>query len=77
VVAIVASTALSFVELILIFQINQQWGIPNLVFAMGDDLINVVVGQMVNMPIWVMMGQLCPVGVEGSVRETALVVCLN
>jgi hypothetical protein len=29
------------------------------------------------MPIWVMMGQLCPVGVEGSVRETALVVCLN
>eukprot|EP01051_Picozoa_sp_SAG22_P014281 SAG22_NODE_1708_length_3768_cov_2.094576_1_plen_157_part_00 len=34
---------------------------------MGDDLVNVVVGQFVNMPIWVMMGQLCPPGVEGSV----------
>eukprot|EP01043_Picozoa_sp_COSAG02_P017675 COSAG02_NODE_806_length_16963_cov_20.149312_8_plen_231_part_00 len=67
VVAIVVSTGLSFLELILIFQINQKWGIPNLVFAMGDDLINVVVGQMVSMPIWVMMGQLCPPGVEGSV----------
>jgi hypothetical protein len=67
VVAIIVSAGLSFLELILIFQINQKWGIPNLVFAMGDDLINVVVGQMVSMPIWVMMGQLCPPGVEGSV----------
>lgn len=66
-VAITVSAALSFLELILIFQINQKWGVPNLVFAMGDDLINVVVGQMVSMPIWVMMGQLCPPGVEGSV----------
>ena len=65
--AILGSTALSFVELILIFQINQRWGIPNLVFATGDDRINVVVGQFVNMPIWVMMGHLCPTGVESSV----------
>ena len=37
---ILLSTALSLTQLILIYQVNQRWGIPNLVFALGDDLIS-------------------------------------
>ncbi len=51
---ILISTALSLSQLILIYQINQRWGIPNLAFALGDDLISVIMGQFIGMPIWVM-----------------------
>jgi hypothetical protein len=36
VAVILLSTALSLSQLILIYQVNQRWGIPNLVFALGD-----------------------------------------
>lgn len=38
--AILLSAGLSCLELVLIFQLNKAWGIPNLVFAMGDDLVH-------------------------------------
>ena len=52
---IILSTGLSLSQLILIYQVNQRWGIPNLVFALGDDLISVICGQFISMPIWVMV----------------------
>jgi hypothetical protein len=64
---ILISTAMSLSQLILIYQINQRWGIPNLVFALGDDLISIICGQFIGMPIWVMMGQIVPKGTEASV----------
>lgn len=67
VAVILLSTGLSLSQLILIYQVNARWGIPNLVFALGDDLISTICGQFIGMPIWVMMGQIVPKGTEASV----------
>jgi hypothetical protein len=64
---ITLSTLLSLVQLVLIYQLNQRIGIPNLAFALGDDLISTITGQFIAMPIWVMMGQIVPKGTEASV----------
>ena len=53
--------------LILIFRINREWGIPDIVFALGDDVIMTVANQFVAMPMLILMAQICPVGVESSV----------
>jgi hypothetical protein len=47
--------------------VNRKIGIPDLVFAMGDDLIYAIASQFISMPIWVMMGQIVPDGAEGSI----------
>ena len=45
---IVVSTALSCNQLILIYGLNRRIGIPDLAFAMGDDLIGVVCRMFVH-----------------------------
>jgi hypothetical protein len=53
-VTIIVSTGLSLSQLVLIYGLNRDIGIPDLAFAMGDDLIAVIANQFISMPIWVM-----------------------
>ena len=66
-IVITVSVGLSMLQLILIYGINQQWGVPNLLFAMGDDLIQTVAEEFINMPMNIMMSLMVPDGAEGTV----------
>jgi len=66
-VIIIVTSALSAFQLLLIFRINEDWGVPDLPFALGDSVINSVAAQFYSMPILVLLAKICPPGVEGSV----------
>lgn len=64
---IVASSALSLSQLVLLFGWNRAWGMPDFTFAMGDEFIIDVTQALLSMPILILLATLCPEGVEGSV----------
>ena len=66
-VAAATGFTVRMLQLILIYGINQQWGVPNLLFAMGDDLIQTVAEEFINMPMNIMMSLMVPDGAEGTV----------
>eukprot|EP01062_Namystynia_karyoxenos_P066600 TRINITY_DN60509_c0_g1_i1.p1 TRINITY_DN60509_c0_g1~~TRINITY_DN60509_c0_g1_i1.p1 ORF type:complete len:618 (+),score=186.94 TRINITY_DN60509_c0_g1_i1:87-1856(+) len=74
---IVLSSALSAVQLLLIFRINVDWGIPDLPFALGDSVIKSVVEQLISMPILILLAKICPEGVEGSVYALVTTVQMS
>eukprot|EP01065_Artemidia_motanka_P014363 TRINITY_DN18335_c0_g1_i1.p1 TRINITY_DN18335_c0_g1~~TRINITY_DN18335_c0_g1_i1.p1 ORF type:complete len:580 (+),score=139.54 TRINITY_DN18335_c0_g1_i1:74-1813(+) len=76
-VIIVLSSALSAVQLILIFRTNVDWGIPDLPFALGDSVIKSVVEQFISMPILILLAKICPEGVEGSVYALVTTVQMS
>lgn len=47
--------------------VNEQAGIPDFAFALGDDAVENAANQLLNMPILILMALLCPVGAEGTV----------
>jgi len=47
--------------------VNEQWHLPNLLFALGDDVIMAAANQLLSLPINILMAKLCPVGAEGTV----------
>merc|ERR1712176_1652979 len=44
---------------------------PNLLFALGDDVIMATANQLLNLPICILMARLCPEGAEGTVYALA------
>eukprot|EP00468_Gymnochlora_sp_CCMP2014_P010327 CAMPEP_0167757372 /NCGR_PEP_ID=MMETSP0110_2-20121227/9887_1 /TAXON_ID=629695 /ORGANISM="Gymnochlora sp., Strain CCMP2014" /LENGTH=370 /DNA_ID=CAMNT_0007643551 /DNA_START=351 /DNA_END=1459 /DNA_ORIENTATION=- len=60
------ASALSLTQLILVFHINRDWGIPDLAFALGDDAIVDVTNALLAMPILILVASICPSGVESS-----------
>ena len=40
--------------------INQQWGLSNELFVLGDSLVLTVLGQVSFMPVLVLAARLCP-----------------
>lgn len=40
--------------------LNQQWGLSNELFVLGDSLVLTVLGQVSFMPILVLAARLCP-----------------
>ena len=40
--------------------VNQQWGLSNELFVLGDSLILTVLGQVSFMPVLVLAARLCP-----------------
>ena len=74
-VTLVTGSALSATQLILVARLNVQWGIPDMVFAFGDEIVNDVVAFILQMPTLIMCAALCPKGIEGVLY--ALMVCVN
>lgn len=66
---------LSLTQLLLVTGANQQLGISNEWFAMGDTLILTVLGQVSFMPILVLAARLCPPGVEATLFATLMSIC--
>lgn len=71
---VLISSAIACLQLILMFKnpstgktINEQVGIPDIVFALGDDIVMAVSHQLLSMPILILMARLCPPGAEGTV----------
>lgn len=62
----IISVPLGFTQLMLIYHINRQLGIPDEWFTFGDDVVLAVLGQIAFMPTLVLAARLCPPGVEGT-----------
>ncbi len=52
--------ALGMTQLILITGLNEQWGIRNEYFVLGDSVILTVLGQVSFMPVLVLAARSCP-----------------
>jgi len=68
------ATAVSLLQLLLMFRdpltgksINERWHIPNIFFALGDDVVMAAANQLLAMPILILMAKICPKGAEGTV----------
>jgi len=64
--------ALGSTQLILISGANQQLGLSNEMFVLGDSVILTVLGQASFMPILVLAARLCPEGVEATLFATLM-----
>lgn len=64
---VVAASALSASLLVLIFHLNRRAGIPDLAFAIGDDIVVDIALTLLAMPLLILIASLCPEGVESSV----------
>lgn len=53
-------------QLVLVYHLNRQLGIPDELFTFGDDVVLAVLGQLAFMPTLVLAARLCPPGVEGT-----------
>jgi MFS family permease len=53
-------------QLILVFGINRKWGIPDIWFSMGDDVLVEFVIAVQFLPMCIMYLGLCPPGSEGT-----------
>ena len=52
---ILIADGLSCLSLLLIFRVNKDLGIPDIYFALGDDVVNNVAQQFVGMPMMILM----------------------
>ena len=46
--------------------ISERWHIPDIAFALGDDIIVAIANQILALPLLILMSRLCPVGAEGT-----------
>lgn len=69
------SAALGLSQLILVFRLNEQWGIPSELFCLGESAVLSIVGWITTMPILVLAARLCPEGMEGTMY--ALIMSIN
>ena len=53
-------------NILLFKRINVAWGIPDSVFILGSEVVQVVVGELNSMPFGVIMLSLCSPGMEAS-----------
>jgi len=56
----------SILQLCLVFRVNVKWGIPDLVFALGDDAAASFIQALQFLPAVTMYIGLCPAGAEGT-----------
>lgn len=60
------ASAIALGQLILVFGINRSWGIPDIWFSMGDDVLVEFVIAVQFLPMCIMYLGLCPPGSEGT-----------
>ena len=65
-VLVLLSGFLGATPIILVTHVNARLGLPNSLFAAGDDLFLSVIGQIALMPCLVLAAKLCPQGIEAS-----------
>ena len=58
---IVLAWLLALTPLILISGVNRTWGVSDYIFAFGDEIVNDAAAFMIQMPIFVLCAELCPV----------------
>ncbi|KAK9664326.1 hypothetical protein RND81_14G033600 [Saponaria officinalis] len=68
----ISGTVLGMTQVILVTGFNQQLGISDEWFAIGDSLILTVLSQISFMPILVLAAKLCPEGVEATLFATLM-----
>ena len=66
VVLVSVSAVLGATPIILVTHVNARIGLPNSLFAAGDDLFLSVISQVALMPCLVLAAKLCPAGIEAS-----------
>jgi hypothetical protein len=65
-VANLALSAFSLLDIIMFSRLNVQWGIPDHLFIMGTGAFQMIIGQWQWMPGVVILSQLCPKGMEAT-----------
>lgn len=60
------SFAVSMLQLLLIFGMNKEFGVPNIMMAVGHDAVIALMEGLHAMPKFIMFVMLCPEGVEGT-----------
>ncbi len=73
-VTLCIAAAFSASQLILVTGLNRKMGIPDFVFAVGDEVIVDTASFIVQMPTLVMCASLCPTGVESTLYALMTVV---
>lgn len=69
---VIFCSAVSALQLCLYFQddsgqtLSERWGLPNLLFALGDDVVMATANQLLSLPILILMAKLVPEGAEGT-----------
>ncbi|OVA05431.1 Biopterin transport-related protein BT1 [Macleaya cordata] len=71
-VTTIIGSALGMTQVILVTGVNQQFGISDEWFAIGDSLIITVLGQASFMPVLVLAARLCPAGMEATLFATLM-----
>lgn len=69
-----SGVVLGMSPLILVSHVNRQFGLPDTLFALGDDVILTVLGQIAFMPVLVLGANICPPGVEASLYAALMSV---
>lgn len=65
-ISIVGGVVFSFMEVILEMKWNENWGVPALVFAFGDEAFAKMTLALQTIPAAIMYVSLCPPGAEGT-----------
>ncbi len=68
----ISGTILGMTPLLLVTHTNRVLGLPDTWFAIGDDIILTILGQIAFMPILVLAAKICPPGVEGMLFATIM-----
>ena len=66
-ILVLVSGVFGATPIILVTHVNAHIGLPNGLFAAGDDLFLSVIGQVALMPCLILAAKLCPRGIEASV----------
>jgi len=70
----ITGVVLGMTPVILVTHANRALGLPDEIFAMGDDLVLTVLGQIGFMPVLVLAANICPPGVEASLYAALMSV---
>ena len=70
----ITGVVLGMTPLILVTHLNRAIGLPDTWFAIGDDVILTVLGQIGFMPVLVLGASLCPPGIEATLYAALMSV---
>ncbi|TFJ83010.1 hypothetical protein NSK_005698 [Nannochloropsis salina CCMP1776] len=69
-VALVLMTGLDLVLLLTVFRINVKWGIPDLAFILGQNVLDAFLEGFRQLPLQILYLGFCPKGAEGTTLAT-------
>jgi hypothetical protein len=66
-IVMLVSLPISLTQFIVIFKLNEKWGISSFAFLFGSEVIGDTVAFLIQMPILIMSAKLSPDNIEGTV----------